>query len=102
MMLVYGFVYYFLLAMVGLSFSLIIFAFRPIRRALHWIETKSFSLFHNVVIKYAIYLSFAIIGLILLDSVTNFITLSQHFAKSKFALIQIKICLLKVHFTNSI
>ena len=82
MMLVYAFVYYFLLTMLALSFSLVIFAFRPFRRALHWVETKSFAFFHNVVIKYAVYISFAVIALIMIDAVSSFITLTQHFASS--------------------
>ena len=82
MMFVYGFIYYFLLAMIALTFGLVIFSFRPTRKILYYVESKWFKAFHNPIFKYTLYLSFAIIGLILLDSISNFVILSKHFSES--------------------
>ena len=72
MQLVYGFVYYFLLIFVALNFSLIIFALKPLRKLLHKIQTRFKNLFNNQYISYLINFSFAIIFIIMADSVRTF------------------------------
>ena len=84
MQLVYGFVYYFLLVFLALTFSLSIFVLRPLRKLLHVVQTKFKNIFNNTFISYVIYLSFAIIFLILADSVRTFYLANQHISESKF------------------
>ena len=72
MQLVYAFVYYFLLVFVSLNFSLIIFALKPLRKLLQKIQTRFQTIFNNQYISYLINFSFAIIFLIMADSVRTF------------------------------
>lgn len=79
MQLTYAFVYYFLITFVALSFGLIIFAFRPLRKLLHKIQSKYQNILNNNYWRYTINFSFAIIFLILADSVRVFWSLNDHF-----------------------
>lgn len=75
MHLTYGFVLYFSLTMIALTLSLVIFVFRPIRR-LVFNFFKRYRL-DNSLIQYALYISFAIIGLILIDSIWTYYSLKH-------------------------
>jgi hypothetical protein len=91
MQIVYAFCYYFLIIFLGLTFGLIVFAFRPIRRLLHRIQTKYQAVLNNIYWQYTINFSFAIIFLILLDSVRSFVTLGQMMKNRNFLLIQMNL-----------
>lgn len=77
MQLIYGFVYYFLLFFVALTFCLIIFALKPARRLLQHIQVKYNSILENVWFTYLINFSFAVILLIMIDSIRAFYSISQ-------------------------
>lgn len=79
MQLTYAFVYYFLITFIVLSFSLIIFALAPIRRLLHKVQTKYQNVLNNNYWRYTINFSFAIIFLILADSIRVFWSLNDQF-----------------------
>ena len=79
MQLTYAFVYYFLLTFIALNFSLLIFVFRPFRKLLQKIQTKFKDFLNHNFFKYIIYFSFAIIFLILVDSVRAFYMMNHHF-----------------------
>ena len=76
MTIIYGFVYYFLQLFVGLTFGLVVFLFRPLRKILHTVQTKFQGLLNNNLFHYFIYFSFAIIFLILADSIRTFWSLN--------------------------
>lgn len=65
MKVITGFIYYFLISIMTLTFTLSVFALRPLRRLLHKIETKYNKILNNTFFNYLIYFSFAIIGIIL-------------------------------------
>ena len=78
MQLIYAYVYYFLLGFGALNFLLVLFVFKPMRKLLHKVQTKFQNVFDNQYIGYAINFSFAIIFLILADSIRTFYLLHQH------------------------
>jgi hypothetical protein len=65
--------------MLALTVGLLIFAFPSTRRILYNFRSKNRTFFDNQIIQYGLYFSFAIIGLILLESVYTFSTLKTHF-----------------------
>ena len=79
MQIIYGFVYYFIGVFISLSFSLLIFVLKPARRLLQTIQTKYQGIINNTKIKYIVNFSFAIIFLILLDSLFSYMKLRGHF-----------------------
>lgn len=82
MQLTYAFVYYFLVAFIAFTFSLIVFALRPVRKLLHKFQTKFQNVLNNSFWKYTINFSFAIIFLILADSLRTFYSMNKHFQES--------------------
>ena len=83
MQVIYGFVYYFLLFILISTFSLIVFAIRPIRKLLHKVQTKYQNLFNNRYVGYFINFTFAIIFIILADSVRTFYLVNLHLDQGK-------------------
>ncbi len=83
MQVIYAYVYYFILAFVGLSAFLVVFAAKPVRKLLHKLQTKYQELFNNKYIGYLIDFSFAIIFLILADSLKTFYVVSGHIKTRK-------------------
>lgn len=82
MQLTYAFIYYFLVAFIAFTFSLIVFALRPVRKLLHKFQTKFQNVLNNSFWKYTINFSFAIIFLILADSLRTFYSMNKHFQES--------------------
>lgn len=78
MKVVTGFIYYFLLSIVFLTFSLIVFALRPFRRLLHKVQTKYQRILNNQIFTGIIYFSFAVIGIILMESIYTFLQINAH------------------------
>lgn len=78
MKIITGFIYYFLIAVMCLTLSLIVFAFRPFRRFLHKVQSKYRHILQNKVFTAIVYFSFAIIGIILLESVYSFLKIHAH------------------------
>lgn len=78
MRVVTGFIYYFLLAVMCLTFSLIIFVFRPFRRLVHKIQTKYQKVFNNQILNGIVLFSFVIIGIILMESIYSFVKINNH------------------------
>jgi hypothetical protein len=78
MKIVTGFIYYFLMVVMALTVGLIVFTLKPFRRLLHKIQSKYKVILNNLVIKGIVYFSFAIIGIILLESVYSFYKMHNH------------------------
>ena len=72
MQVIYAFVYYFLMLFVLLTTLLLVFLLRPARRLLQFIQIKYKALIENVWFTYLFNFSFAIILLILADSVRGY------------------------------
>jgi hypothetical protein len=79
MQLVYAFAYYFTMICIAFTFLLVVFAFRPCRKLLQKFQTKYQDLLNNTVYNYAIYISFGIIFLILIDSLRAYFAIHSHF-----------------------
>ena len=79
MQIVYAFVYYFLWSFIALTGLLLVFAFPSTRRILHKFQTKYQNFLNNAAFKAIISFSFVVIGIILIDSVKSFMSLSKHF-----------------------
>ena len=69
MQVIYAFVYYFLMFFILLTFLLLVFLLRPARRLLQFIQIKYKALIENVWFTYLFNFSFAIIFLIMADSI---------------------------------
>lgn len=78
MKVITGFIYYFLLSVMGLTLSLVVFAIRPLRRLIHKIQLKYQKIFNNQIVNGIIYFSFAIIGIILIESIYSFLQINTH------------------------
>lgn len=79
MQFIFAFVYNFLLVFLALTFLLLVFAFRRTRKLLHSFQTKFQNVLNNPYAGYLLYFSFAIISLILIDSLTTYFSLTNHF-----------------------
>lgn len=82
MQVIYPLIYAFLVLMLVLTLSLSIFLLHPARKLLHKIQSSYQHIVGSEIFKYAIYLSFAIIFMILLESLMTFFTLNDHFSSS--------------------
>lgn len=83
MNIVYSFIFYFVVFMFALTLCLTIFVIKPARTLLYSLRTKFGHIFANEFFVYSIYLIFAIIILILGESILNFSALKTYFRKSK-------------------
>lgn len=88
MQIIYAYIFYFILVMLAFTVGLLIFAFPSARRILYNFRKKNSTFFDNQIIQYGLYFSFAIIGLILLESVYTFSTLKTHFNERIYILTQ--------------
>lgn len=79
MQLTYAFCYYFMWAFVCFTAVLSIFSFKACRRGLQKFQTHYEWLINHPLFQYVIKFSFAIIFLILLDSIRTFYALYSHF-----------------------
>jgi predicted PurR-regulated permease PerM len=82
MQIVYAFIYYFAILMLLMTASLLVFLLAPARRLLHRFRTTFAHIFQNEIVKYTVYFCFAIILLILFESIYTFSTLNTHFKRS--------------------
>ena len=82
MNIVYSFIFYFVTLMFGLTFCLTIFVLKPARTLLYSLRIRFGQIFANEFFVYSIYLIFAIIILILGESILNFSALKNYFRKS--------------------
>lgn len=73
----YGFVYYFAIFMVILTLSLSVFFFRKIRKFVFDFLDNS-KILDNQILKASIYISFVVIGIILVDSIWTYSSLSRN------------------------
>jgi len=73
----YGFVYYFAILMVILTVGLVIFFFRKARKIVFDFLDNS-KILDNQILHAAIYISFVVIGIILIDSVWTYSSLSRN------------------------
>ena len=83
-----GYIYYFLLTIMALTFSLLIFVFRPFRRLLHKVQTKYKHILENQIFTGFVYFSFAIVGIILIESVYSFLKIHKHLYSRNYGDIQ--------------
>lgn len=84
MNIVYSFIFYFVILMFGLTLCLTVFVLKPARTLLYSLRTRFGQIFANEFFVYSIYLIFAIILLILGESILNFSALKNYFRKSKY------------------
>lgn len=84
MQVIYGYVYYFIIVFITLTAMLAVFILPAARRLLQKIQTKYQKILNNTVFSYLINFSFAIIGIILLDSIKIFMSLNTHFKERIF------------------
>lgn len=87
MKIVTGYIYYFLIGVMILTFSLVIFVFRPFRRLLHKVQSTYHKILNNKVFSMIVYFSFAIIGIILMESVYSFFKIRSHLYSRTFCMI---------------
>lgn len=102
MKIVTGYIYYFLLAIIALTCTLLIFVFRPLRRLLHKIQFKYNKIFNNQILNGIVYFSFAIILIILLESLYSFKQVHSHLSSRTYLLIKKIISLKKASYKSLI
>jgi hypothetical protein len=73
-----GYIFYFLLTIMAVTFSLIVFIFRPFRRLLHKVQSRYNHILNNNIFSWIVYFSFAIVGIILFESVYSFLKIHNH------------------------
>lgn len=90
MQVVYGLVYYFMVAFIGLTLLLTVFLSRSARKVLQQIQTKYQGLFNNDTISFLINITFVIFGLILVDSIKSFLAVNYQYKEGKYLLSKIR------------
>jgi len=86
MQFINAFIFDFILIFIGLTALLSIFAIPMARRLLYKFRTNYRSLVTTPYIDYVIYLSFAVIGLLLVESLYTFNSLNSHLENRKYFL----------------
>jgi cytochrome c oxidase assembly factor CtaG len=87
MKIVTGFIYYFLIIVLAITFSLVVFAFKPLRRLLHRVQSRYRNILSNPIVNVIVYFSFAVIGVILIESIYTFCKIHRHLYSCTFRLI---------------
>ena len=91
-----GFIFYFLISVMAITFSMVIFVLRPFRSLLHKVQTKYSNILNNQLFSGFVYFSFAIIGIILLESLYTYFKIHNQLTSRKSYNIKNHICLLKL------
>lgn len=86
MQIVYGFIYFFTIAMTCCVAALSVFLIPKARTLLVKLRKNYEELFNSDVFRYAMMLTFAVIGLVFMESVYTYSILSTHFSKSIFSM----------------
>lgn len=83
MQIVYGFIYFFTIVMTCAVVALAVFLIPKARTLLVQLTRKHTTVFQSDFFRYAMMLAFAIIGLVLGESVYTYTVLNNHFSRSK-------------------
>lgn len=84
MQVIYAFVYYFLMFFILLTFGLLVFLLKPARRLLQHVQIKYKALLENVWFTYLFNFSFAIILIIMADSIRAFWAINSSMESSTY------------------